>query len=116
MTQYAGVDQSQNVSHKTWLSCQDQKKKPKTKQQRKKTMETDFYLLSTIPGLHGVRVEQPYDSPLFSLPELFVNFSKQEQRHVPCQVTEIIQSPDTKCFPLEQIFILIFTKKIFEKI
>lgn len=71
-------------------------------------METDSYLLRTILGLHGVSVEQPYDSTLLSLPEFFVNFSKQEQRHVPSQVTKIIQSPDAKCFPLEQI--LIFNK------
>ena len=73
-------------------------------------METESYVFWTILGLHGVRVEQTYDGTLLSLPEFFVNLSKQEQWHVPCQVTKIIQSPDAKCFPLEQTFILIFNK------
>lgn len=66
-------------------------------------METESYLLWTILGLHGVCIEQPYDRTLLCLPEFFVNLSKQEQWHTSRQVTKIIQSPDAKCFPLEQI-------------
>lgn len=70
--------------------------------------EPDSYLLWTIPGLHGVSIEESYDGTLLSLPEFLVNLSKQEQWHGPRQVTKIIQSPDAECLSLEQVFILNF--------
>lgn len=64
-----------------------------------------FLTLSTHPVisillLHGVCVEEADDCAKLCLPVLFMNVTKQEQRHKHVQVMEVIQLPDAEGFPL----------------